>query len=823
MDLTGCFYERFNVEGEPATVGNRWKIYLKGFELFADARGLIIEDDKDDNKRQRLALLLHSAGPEVQRVFDTFPAAVKDDKKGYTAAITALNADFVPTVNVPFQRNLFHDMAQGAAETVAQFATRLREVGQYCAYNDLDDQIRDQIVQKCRSLKIKRELLKTGTGLTLKKALDTATTFEQVDAQLRSMSEVSEQVNAMSLRDKSESKPNNACYRCGQTGHFGRDPQCPAKNARCRKCDNIGHFESECRTKSTKQNAKLESGKPRSKSGRGAGKGYWKENRQNFVQQEFDEYDSDDSDYAFSIDYAFGINEVGFSQSNSKQFELAINCGGVDIFIIPDSGSTASTVTEDEWKKLKRGKIACTSSTDPGPFLYPYQSKKPLEVLGQFTCVVTAGKCTKTCTFRVVRGSGKNLLSRKDSESLGLLKVGYNVNAINQSYNPTKKEDKSELLKQSVKSVPTGEKPFECGKSDKCGKPVTYVEKPRMHTSEKPYEPDKSDKCETVEPSVIMYDKICDEPERGDIRVCADMKLLTKAIMCERHLIPPLDEAEIVHGMSSAQYFSKIDSWLPDADIGFSKCAQSAEDYVKFTPKSVSTRNIECDKMQILCDKMQSVIKCKSCHGCQLVACPDSPEPLCPTELPDAADFKGPVPVIPKYAQANDEVERQYERQNGFPEKRLSIAQFEKKDWKRELHTYLANVAPAKPSQVSVGDEVIVQYFQPQNKLSTPIQPQPYKVIERSGNQITVESPEGVPYKRNTSHVKVFNRSYPVEDENVYSEPALDEIMSEPVESELPAALPSAAAAAAAPSKSPAPIRISARSNKGVPPEKLDI
>ena len=60
-------------------------------------------------------------------------------------------------------------------------------------------------------------------------------------------------------------------------------------------------------------------------------------------------------------------------------------------------------------------------------------------------------------------------------------------------------------MKQSVKSVPTGEKPFECGKSDKCEKPVTYVEKPRMHSSEKPYEPDKSDKCETVEPSVIMY------------------------------------------------------------------------------------------------------------------------------------------------------------------------------------------------------------------------------------------------------------------------------------------------------------------------------
>ena len=59
-------------------------------------------------------------------------------------------------------------MAQNAGKTAAQFATCLHEVGQHCAYQNLDDQIRDQIVQKCKSLKIKRELLKTGIRLTLK-------------------------------------------------------------------------------------------------------------------------------------------------------------------------------------------------------------------------------------------------------------------------------------------------------------------------------------------------------------------------------------------------------------------------------------------------------------------------------------------------------------------------------------------------------------------------------------------------------------------------------------------------------------------------------
>ena len=39
------------------------------------------------------------------------------------------------------------------------------------------------------------------------------------------------------------------CYRCGQEGHFGRDPICPAHNARCTKCNKIGHLAPVCHTR----------------------------------------------------------------------------------------------------------------------------------------------------------------------------------------------------------------------------------------------------------------------------------------------------------------------------------------------------------------------------------------------------------------------------------------------------------------------------------------------------------------------------------------------------------------------------------------------
>ena len=55
-------------------------------------KGLIITEDKDDNKIQRRALLLHRAGPEVQDIFDVLPDT--GEAKDYNKAAKALNDYF---------------------------------------------------------------------------------------------------------------------------------------------------------------------------------------------------------------------------------------------------------------------------------------------------------------------------------------------------------------------------------------------------------------------------------------------------------------------------------------------------------------------------------------------------------------------------------------------------------------------------------------------------------------------------------------------------------------------------------------------------------
>ena len=160
-----------------------------------------------------------------------------------------------------------------------------------------------------------------------------------------------------------------------------------------------------------------------------------------------------------------------------------------------------------------------------------------------------------------------------------------------------------------------------------------------------------------------------------------------------------------------------------------------------------------------------------------------------------------------KWAQANGEVERQ----NASIMKRVRIAQAAGLNWKKELRTYVAKYrglphtttgkSPAelnynrkfrgklpdftleyrddldvrdkdaelkglskmhaderrgtRYTNVDVGDEVLVRQDKV-NKFSTTFNPTPCVVVRKSGNSLIVESPDGVQYSRNSSHVRKY-------------------------------------------------------------------
>ena len=377
------------------------------------------------NRQQRRAQLLHFAGPDVQDIFLTLPntGTVRD----YDAVVMALNAYFVPKVNPAYARHTFRQMTQRPGETVRQFVTRLWTAANNCDYGaDTENQIRDEVLCKCNSDYLRRKLLEVGPDLTLTRALELAGQCEELDTQMSMLSlDRNNTVEAVSQVDDrtatggrktqrrrlpADRKPrqndnmNNQCYRCGKTGHWGRDQCCPARGKTCNLCNGKDHFSVVCQTK--------------------------KQTKGRVHQVHCPDFDSD---------YAFRITSGLLSPANT----VNVCVGGVCLDVMIDSGCSHNIVDEHTWAELKKSAIKCTSSVNPGKQLYTYASEEPLTIKGTFGCNVRTGNKTTQAEFVVIKGTGIPLICKETAKTLGMLKIGINVAAIADS-------EPSQVLKQHI-------------------------------------------------------------------------------------------------------------------------------------------------------------------------------------------------------------------------------------------------------------------------------------------------------------------------------------------------------------------------------------
>ena len=126
---------------------------------------------------------------EVQDIFETLtdpgvPAGTEDDV--YKAALRTLDAYFTPQVNVPYERHIFRQTKQEESETVDQFVVRLSNQAANCEFGtSKNEQIRDQIIDKCKSTELRRKLLEKGQDLTLAETQKTARSLELSQTQAK--------------------------------------------------------------------------------------------------------------------------------------------------------------------------------------------------------------------------------------------------------------------------------------------------------------------------------------------------------------------------------------------------------------------------------------------------------------------------------------------------------------------------------------------------------------------------------------------------------------------------------------------------------------
>ncbi|XP_049520590.1 uncharacterized protein LOC125944285 [Dermacentor silvarum] len=170
--------------GKPAIPWMQWR---KLFENY-----LLASENTAHPAARPKALLLHCLGVEGQRIFYALPeeqspaSTGKEEDTGtaqkrtggqdeFNIALAKLEDYFVATTNVVVERQRFRQRAQLPGGSVDSFVTGLRELSVTCDFStQLEEFIRDQLVEKTGHRQLRKRLLLEGSVLTLQRALDIA-------------------------------------------------------------------------------------------------------------------------------------------------------------------------------------------------------------------------------------------------------------------------------------------------------------------------------------------------------------------------------------------------------------------------------------------------------------------------------------------------------------------------------------------------------------------------------------------------------------------------------------------------------------------------
>ena len=254
----------FDVNADPTSLAQRWKKWTARYENLLTAL-----DIKDPARKK--ALLLHYTGQDVHDIYDTLPSApatAAESSTGsergqtattdeYTVAKAKLDAYFMPPQkNVDYETYVFRQARQRQGETLDMFQSRLRQLAATCEFENVDREVKAQIVSGCSSSRLHRKALRDPKA-SLNDLLDHGRALETSESQASGMErQITTEVNWLSLKSSGgKSRPhqhkktqkNNRCRCCGgRYPHKNGKTSCPAYGTECHNCGKPNHYARYC-------------------------------------------------------------------------------------------------------------------------------------------------------------------------------------------------------------------------------------------------------------------------------------------------------------------------------------------------------------------------------------------------------------------------------------------------------------------------------------------------------------------------------------------------------------------------------------------------
>ena len=393
-------------------------------------------------------------GSEAYEIYKT---KKKVDYRDTLAEVkTFMNAQFVAKKSEYTEIMQFRRAFKLDSESVSDYAMRLRRLAADCNYGQtLEKEIERQFVVGCNMEEVQRKCCRTD-GLDLKQALEIATGFERVNANVNNLRTPSDSKHHHSVnnieqkrkpnddrRSSKNDKPKSKCSYCNRDAHDDRST-CPARGLSCLRCGKLNHFAVACRAddktaalfKKSNQGNNRSSTRAKSPNNSFNNKPRQASSQSKHIAQvsagqnvqhptidgkQLSQADLDDllrykklTEYGLNT---FAINNpspVTHLESGPIASAEMLN---TSIEFLVDTGAPVNILDEATFAKLTPS-ISLDRCSIP---FYGYGATKPLEILGQFSSTIQYKKRSIKAGFLVIKGHERCLMSYQTAKSLGVI------------------------------------------------------------------------------------------------------------------------------------------------------------------------------------------------------------------------------------------------------------------------------------------------------------------------------------------------------------------------------------------------------------------